>query len=162
MNPSIRNSPGLLLAEMVLFVLIFIAQQWHLIPVSKIPYLFLVCWLSLRLRGLRWRDVGLARFRSWPVTLGLGAALGLAMELLQLFVTQPLLVSVTKRAPDLSSFRRLVGNPKLLVVMLLLVWTLVAIGEELLYLAFVFDRPANYAKGTRAAWDTSLHLRSIV
>ncbi len=161
MNPSIRNSPWLLLAEMVLFVLIFIAQQWHLIPVSKIPYLFLVCWLSLRLRGLRWRDVGLARFRSWPVTLGLGAALGLAMELLQLFVTQPLLVSVTKRGPDLSSFRRLVGNPKLLVVMLLLVWTLVAFGEELVYRGFVLNRLADFGKGTRAAWGTSLLLMSI-
>src|SRR5260370_38346566 len=102
MNPSIRNSRWLLLAEVVLFVLIFIADQWHLIPVSKVPFLFLVCWLSLRIRGLRWRDVGLARFRSWPVTLGLGAAIGIEMELVQLFVTQPLLVSVTKTAPVLS------------------------------------------------------------
>jgi membrane protease YdiL (CAAX protease family) len=161
MNRSIRTSPWLLLIEVVLFVLIFIAQQWHLIPVSKIPFLFLVCWVSLRIRGQRWRDVGLARFRSWPVTLGLGAALGVGMELLQLFVTQPLLVSVTKRGPDLSFFRRLAGNPKLLVVMLLLVWTLAAFGEELVYRGFVLNRLAEFGNGTKAAWVTSLLLMSI-
>jgi membrane protease YdiL (CAAX protease family) len=161
MNPSIRNSPWLLLAEVVLFVLIFIAQQQGLIPVSKVPFLFLVCWLSLRIRGLRWRDIGLARFRSWSVTLGLGAALGVAMELLQLFVTQPLLVSVTKRDPDLSFFRRLVGNPKLLVLMLLLVWTLAAFGEELIWRGFVLNRLAEFGNGTKAAWVTSLILMSI-
>jgi uncharacterized protein len=162
MNPSTRNSRWLLLAEVVLFVLIFIAQQRHLIPVSKIPFLFLVCWLSLRLRGLGWRDVGLARFRSWPVTLGLGAALGVAMEVLQLFVSQPFLVLVTKTGPDLSFFRRLAGNPKLLVVMLLLVWTLAAFGEELVYRGFVLNRLADFGKGTKAAWVTSLLLMSIV
>ncbi len=161
MNPSIRNSRWLLLAEVVLFVLIFIADQWHLIPVSKVPFLFLVCWLSLRIRGLRWRDVGLARFRSWPVTLGLGAAIGIGMELLQLFVTQPLLVSVTKTAPDLSFFRRLVGNPKLLVVMLLLVWILAAFGEELVYRGFVLNRLADLGRGTKAAWVASLLFMSI-
>src|SRR5260370_38706036 len=161
MNRSIRTSPWLLLIEVVLFVLIFIAQQWHLIPVSKILFLFLVCWVSLRIRGRRWRDVGLARFRSWPVTLGLGAALGVGMELLQLFVTQPLLVSVTERGPDLSFFRRLAGNPKLLVVMLLLVWTLAAFGEELVYRGFVLNRLAEFGNGTKAAWVTSLLLMSI-
>ncbi len=161
MNDSIRNSPWLLLAEVVLFVLIFMAQQWHLIPVSKVPFLFLVCWVSLRIRGLRWRDVGLARFRSWPVSLGLGAALGIAMELLQLLVAQPLLVSVTKKGPDLSFFRRLAGNPKVLVVMLLLVWTFAAFGEELVYRGFVLNRLADFGKGTKAAWVTSLLLMSI-
>ncbi len=161
MNHSIRNSPWLLLAELVLFVLIFMAQQWHLIPVSKVPFLFLVCWVSLRIRGLRWRDVGLARFRSWPVSLGLGAALGIAMELLQLLVAQPLLVSVTKKGPDLSFFRRLAGNPKVLVVMLLLVWTFAAFGEELVYRGFVLNRLADFGKGTKAAWVTSLLLMSI-
>jgi membrane protease YdiL (CAAX protease family) len=161
MNPSIRKSPWLLLAEVVLFVLIFVAQQQDLIPVSKIPFLFLVCWLSLRTRGLRWRDVGLAHFRSWPLTLGLGAALGIGLELLQLFVTQPLLASVTKRGPDLSSFRRLAGNPKLLVVMILLVWILAAFGEELVYRGFVLNRLADFGKGTKAAWVTSLVLMSV-
>jgi membrane protease YdiL (CAAX protease family) len=162
MNQSIRQSPWLLLAEVVLFVLIFIGQRWHLIPVSKIPFLFLVCWLSLRVRGLRWKDMGLARFRSWAATLGLGTALGVAMELLQLFVTQPLLVAVTKKAPDLSSFRRVAGNPRLLVLMLLLVWILAAFGEELVYRGFVMNRLADFGKRTRAAWVISLLIMSVV
>src|SRR5262252_6241299 len=130
MNRSIRQSPWLFLAEVALFVLIFIAQRRHLIPVSKVPFLFLVCWASLRIRGLSWRDVGLVRFRSWAATLGLGAALGVALELLQLLVTQPLLVSVTKKAPDLSSYRQLAGNPKLLVLLIVSVWVIAAFGEE--------------------------------
>lgn len=38
-------------------------------------------WLSLRLRGRRWGDVGLARFGSWSTTLALGVVVGVGMEL---------------------------------------------------------------------------------
>lgn len=82
--------------------------------------------------------------------------------MIQLLVTQPFLVSVTKKGPDLSFFRRLAGNPKLLVVMLLLVWTLAAFGEELVYRGFVMNRLADFGKGTKGAWVASLLVMSIV
>jgi len=152
----------LLPMEVAFFVVIFVAQQRHLLPVSKIPYLFVVCWLSLRLRGLGWRDMGLGLFRSWPVTLGLGLVLGVALESLQLFATQPFIAWVTGKGPNLSSYRQLAGNPRLLAVMLLLVWVLAAFGEELVYRGFVMNRVAEFGNRTKAAWAVSLLVMSIV
>ena len=159
---SAAYRPWLLPVEVASFVLIFVARQRHLLPVSKIPYLFLVCWLSLRLRGLRWKDVGLGLFRSWAVTLGLGVALGVALESLQLFATQPFIAWVTGKGPDLSSFRHVSGNPTLLGVMLLLVWVLAAFGEELIYRGFVMSRVAELGRGTKAAWAVGLVVMSVV
>jgi membrane protease YdiL (CAAX protease family) len=45
--------------------------------------------------------------------------------------------------------------------MLLLVWTLAAFGEELVYRGFVLNRLAEFGNGTKAAWVTSLLLMSI-
>jgi hypothetical protein len=60
-NPtSWRDRQWLALAEFALVGLIFYADHRGWIPVSKTPELFLLGWISLR---LRWRDVGLTRYR---------------------------------------------------------------------------------------------------
>lgn len=56
-----RDSRWLALVEFALVALIFYADHRGWIPISKTPELFLLGWLSLRLRKLRWRDVGLTR-----------------------------------------------------------------------------------------------------
>jgi hypothetical protein len=45
-----------------------------------------------------------------------GVSAGLAMEALELFVTQPLLIKITGRKPDFSDFPALHGNVKLLLI----------------------------------------------
>src|ERR1700738_4398352 len=57
---------------------LFYADVHHHIYVSETPYLFLLGWASLRLRGMRWIDVGLARPRSWGKAILLGVAVGVA------------------------------------------------------------------------------------
>ncbi|HEY0115259.1 MAG TPA: hypothetical protein VGB54_06025, partial [Allosphingosinicella sp.] len=51
--------------ELALFALIFWADGAGLIPLSKTPFLLLVAWLSLRLRGSGWRAAGLNVDRRW-------------------------------------------------------------------------------------------------
>jgi hypothetical protein len=99
--------------------MIFVADYYHwhhVIVISKTLYLFVLAWLSLRLGGQTWRSVGLALYRSWGWTLGLGVLLGIGNELLELYVTQPLLVRLFHRWPDLSDLRPLVGNRSLLAL----------------------------------------------
>ena len=151
-----RRSRWLALAEFAVVGLIFYADSRHLIPLSKTPFLFLLGWGSLRLRGLRWRDVGLTRDRAWIAVIGLGVGAGLLMEAFQLFVSQPLLVRLTGEQPDLSDFRSLHGNLKLLLVFLALTWTLAAFGEELVWRGYLMNRAADLGKRTRAAWVVSL------
>ena len=77
-------------------------------------------------------------------------------------VTQPLLVRLFHRWPDLSDLRPLVGSRSLLALALLLTWTLAAFGEELVYRGYLMNRVADLFGRTRAAWTLSLILMSIL
>jgi CAAX protease family protein len=159
---SWRRSKTLALVEFVIVALIFVADAHHLIPVSKTPFLLILGWISLRIRGLRWRDVGLARYRSWNATLVAGLAAGIIMELIELYLSQPLLMRITGTPPDLSDFAALRGNPKLLALGLSLAWTLAAFGEEMVWRGYLMNRVAGLGNRTRTAWIISLVLVNSV
>jgi membrane protease YdiL (CAAX protease family) len=140
----------------VLVALIFYADHRGWIPISKTPELLLLGWLSLRLRKLRWRDVGLTPYRSWPITLALGIGLGALLETFQLTVTQPTLSRLLGRQPDLEMFRMLTGNLKMTALFIALSWTLAAFGEEMVWRGYLMSRVADVFGRGRGAWAASL------
>jgi len=156
-----RDSAVLLLAEFAIVAGLFLADVYHHIFFSKTPYLFFLAWASLRLRGMRWKEIGFERPESWGRAFGVGIAVGLAMEVLELFVTQPLLARWIGKMPDLSDFADLVGNVKFLLIYLALVWVLGALGEELVYRGYLMNRIAVLFRNTRAAWTVSLVAVSV-
>jgi hypothetical protein len=162
LQQQMRRSIRLALAEFTVVAGLFVADICHHIYVSKTPYLFLLAWASLRLRGMRWKDLGFARPRSWGNAFLIGIAAGFGMEAFELFVSQPLLAHWLGRMPDLSDFADLVGNLKLTLFFLLLVWTLGALGEEIVYRAYLMNRVAGVFRNTKAAWIASLFAVSIV
>src|SRR6202044_3687149 len=129
-----------------------------LIPVSKTPELVLLGWISLRLRHLKWRDVGLTRKRPALQTIALGVTGGIAIELIELYISQPLLVRLTHQPPDLSDFNQLRGNFKFMLLALALTWTLGAFGEEMAWRGWLMNRVAGLGRKSRAAWIISLLL----
>jgi len=157
-----RQSKWLALAEFAIVALIFVADHYHLVPISKTPFLLLLGWISLRVRKIKWRDVGFTRNRSWGMTLALGFGLGLILELFQLFITQPLVARFTGKQPDLSDFRILHGNMKYALLGVALSWTLAAFGEELVWRGYLMNRVADLGRGSRFAWICSLLLVSAV
>ena len=80
------------------------------------------------------------------------------MELIELFVTQPLLIRLTGKQPDLSDFYALNGNLKLTGLALLLTWTLAAFGEEMVWRGYLMNRVADLGNRSRIAWAASLVL----
>jgi hypothetical protein len=81
------------------------------------PYLLALRSLSMKFCGLRWGDVGLRIPPGWQRLVFVGVVVGVAMKLLELFATQPLLLALTGRYSDLSVLHNLVGNvPRLLLV----------------------------------------------
>jgi membrane protease YdiL (CAAX protease family) len=84
------------------------------------------------------------------------------MEVLELFVTQPMLARWLGKMPDLSDFAGIVGNLKLTLLYLLLVWTLGALGEEIVYRGYLMNRVAGVFRDTRVAWIVSLVVVSVV
>ena len=151
-----RDSAWLAGAEFAVVVALFVADFNHHIYVSKTPYLFLLGWLSLRWRRLGWRGVGLARPVNWPKTIAIGVACGIGLELLELFVTQPVLVRVFHKIPDFSDLGELHGNRQLVLLYITLAWTLAAFGEEMVYRGYVMNRVAGLFRDPKVAWAVSL------
>lgn len=149
-------SKWLILIELLVVTLIFVADAKHYIPLSKTPFLMAFAWISLRVRKLRWRDVGLSRYKNWGKTFGYGIAAGLVLEAFQLFISQPLLVRVLKKQPDLELFRALTGNVKWTLLAIAGAWTLAAFGEEMVYRGYLLNRVADLMNRTRWAWIVSL------
>jgi CAAX protease family protein len=156
------ESKLLALCEFIIVIGIFVADLYHLIPLSKTPFLLLLGWVSLRVRRLKWKDVGLRSPVNWTRTLIAGLLAGVAIEIFELFVSQPLLVRITGKPPDLSDFQSLTGNVKLLLILLALTWTLGAFGEELVWRGYLMNRVAELGRNKRAAWIISLVLVSAV
>jgi len=151
-----RQSNWLAFAEFALVALVFVADNKHLIPVSKTPFLLLLGWISIRIRGLRWRNLGFTLNRGWLLTLALGVGAGLLMEAFELFVSQPLLIRITGKQPDLSDFQAIYGNLKWTLILLALTWPLAAFGEEMVWRGYLMNRVAGIGKHTRLAWIVGL------
>lgn len=162
LQQSAHKSLWLVLAELAIVAGLFYADVHHYIYVSKTPYLFLLGWASLRLRGMRWKDVGFVRPPSWRKAFLWGIAAGLCMEALEVFVTQPLLARWLRKMPDLSDFAGMVGNLKVFLIYVVLVWVLGALGEEIVYRGYLMNRVAGLFRDTKAAWVLSLIAVSVV
>lgn len=142
--------------EIAIFALVFWADSADLIPLSKTPFLFLVAWIFLRLRGLGWRDAGLRIDRRWLALLGIGVASGAAFWAFEFFVENPLLYRLTGRYPDLDVFSDLVGNIGLLALLIGLNLILAAFGEEMVWRGYALPRVAEILGDSRLAWAASL------
>jgi len=157
----LRDSRALLLAEVLLVAGLFLADAWHHVFFSKTPYLLLLGWVSLRLRGMRWRDVGFSAGPQWKTFALAGVLAGIVIEGLELFVTQPLLARATGQLPDLSDFTDLVGNLQLLMEVIAGAWILAALGEELVWRGWLLNRCADLFGRNRAGWIAALVVSSV-
>jgi membrane protease YdiL (CAAX protease family) len=159
---QLRESRLLIVLELALVAAVFVADEHHMIYFSKTPYLLVLGWCSMALRGVRWRDLGLRGSPRWPVLLLAGIVAGVTIEALELFVTQPLLVRLTGKYPDLSDFRDLVGNLKLLLLLIAASWVVAGLGEELVWRGYLMNRVADLFGRSAVGWTVTLVLVSAV
>lgn len=140
-----------------------LAADWFgLVPLSRTPFLLLICWLSLRVRRLRWRSVGLYRPERFARAVGIGALAGVGMELFALFVTIPIIARVTGAPPDVSEWRGVIGNLPVLLLLVALSWVLAAFGEEIAFRGYLMTRIRDMLGGFRGAWVAALLVASVV
>jgi hypothetical protein len=92
----------------------------------------------------------------WLPLLGIGIAAGAAFWAFEFFVENPLLYRLTGRYPDLHTFDALVGNVRLLAILLALNLVLAAFGEEMVWRGYALPRVAESLGGSRFAWAASL------
>lgn len=161
-SPRSRHRNGLfVLGELSALIALTIADAWGLVPLSRTPFLLLLCWASLRLRRLAWRDIGLTQPPRPARAIILGIVAGLAIELFAINVTTPWIAAVTGAPPDVSDLGELVGNVQLLLILVVVSWILAAFGEELAFRGYLMNRLADGFGGTRVAWIASLAVVSV-
>ena len=105
---SLRADPGRLLrenrtvvaAELAVAILIVFGGDVGIVPLSTTPFLLILGWCSLWLRGLAWHDIGFVRPSAWTPVLLLGATTGAAYQGVSLYVIAPLLARITGTLTD--------------------------------------------------------------
>jgi membrane protease YdiL (CAAX protease family) len=158
----LRESRLVIALEICVALLILIAYLAGFLPLSEVPFLLLWGWLSLRVRGVGWRGVGLKRPARWGQTLMLGAVTGVTFQLFGTYVLEPFIVRLTGQPVDLNQFASLRGNVSMLLLLLALVWTFAAFGEEFVYRGYLMNRVAELSGGGASAWAVSLAFVSVV
>jgi membrane protease YdiL (CAAX protease family) len=124
--------------------------------------LILMAWVSLRLRHMRWRDVGLKRPDRWLPTIGLALIVGIGYQALDIFIIAPFLQYLTGEAINLSLFSDLQGNLLLLIVLLAASWTEAAFIEEMFFRGYLFNRITDLVGKERAGILIALIGSSLV
>src|SRR4051812_29575972 len=147
--------------ELALVGLIVAAFAAGVLPVTEVPALLILGWVSLRRRGLRWSSVGLRRPENGRRAALLIAA-GVAYAIISLYTLDPLLDRLTGRPADLSEFADVRGNVSMLLFWLLLSWLLGAFGEELAYRGYVLNRMADAAPQRVGRQSTAVLLSSVL
>jgi hypothetical protein len=155
---SWRESKGFALVELILFVVVFVAGTFNYLPISHTPYLLVLGWLMLFIRGRRWADVGLEVPDRFVSALVLGAIAGVALSMHELIVLEPLVRSFTGASPDLSYFKELSGDLETTLMYIALSWILAAFGEEMVWRGYAMTRAAEVLGGSAGAWLASLVL----
>ena len=148
------NNRVFITLELVVVVALIAADQFNLIrvPLSLTLQLILIGWLSLRLRGLRWSDVGLRPPGNWKKTIALAIIIATVHQLLSTFVFIPFPQQITGQPIDLTLTEQIKGNLGMLGISLVIAWLLAAFGEEMVYRGYILNRFADILKPGPIRW----------
>lgn len=158
----LRDNKLFVSCELIIAVVIVGGSLTGVIPPSGILFLLLFGWLSLWLRGIGWREIGLRHPARWGYTLLSAVIVGIAYQFLSIYALDPLIVLVTSRPVDLSQFAPIKGNTAMLVGFLVTAWTVIAFGEELIFRGYLLNRVAGLSDGDGLTWAVSLVVVSVL
>ncbi|PKO12191.1 MAG: hypothetical protein CVU39_25300 [Chloroflexi bacterium HGW-Chloroflexi-10] len=146
-----HNNRLVIVVELLIAIILQILHANRIIN-SAIIFLFIIGWLSLRLRKSGWAYIGLSRPTNWLRTIGFGIIAGLAYQAISMWLIVPLLHKLTNKPLDLSQFESLRSNSTLLIISLVSVWIIAAFGEEMVYRGYLLNRISDLLERNQAAW----------
>lgn len=153
LRKSLRADKRIVAAELlVVFALCFA----RLFPFSVQVFLFAFTSLSLWLRSLTWRDLGLRRSKAWWKIALRALLAALLIAVVANLLVQPLVERLIGKGADSSRFENVRGNLMILLAWLAVVWTIAAFGEEMIFRGYLMNRIADLVGRTRTGWISSL------
>ena len=144
------RSRSLSALEFLVGAAIVIGHNVYRVIPNEVPILFVLGWISIRLRDGGWNTVGLKRPASWQWTVGI--ALGVAALRIALgeLVIQPAATHIWPRVAPPAGASDIPHHPLHALLALAFVWTFAAFGEEMGYRGYLLTRAADL--GDRTEW----------
>ncbi len=156
-----RNSQPLAVAELLLLAAL-LSLQFMNFGIQISPTLMVLGWLSLLLRRIGWKGIGMGKpAMGWTRTLIWGVVGGVLADSLSTWVVGPTVQHFTGSLPDVSSFRALTGNVSRSLLMLTIGWTFAAFGEEIIFRGYLCNRLTDVVGNSRAGWTLALAFSSV-
>lgn len=152
----------IIVVELIAFVAIMIADARGWIPLTQTIALLPMVALAMWMQGQPWAKIGWRASDNWSRAISIGVVAGVAMEMLAVSVTTPMMSRMLGTEPDYSALKGIRGNVKMLLIFLALSWTLAAFGEEICFRGFLMERLARFFGDSQAAWLAALLLSSIL
>ena len=132
---------------------------FHKVP-NEVPILFVLGLLSLHWRdGLK--NIGFARPKSWPVTIGIAAAAA-ALRLGFGIAWEPIAARFWPPIKGPEGMEQIHADWKQALVWLGIIWTFAAFGEEISYRGYLLTRFADLGKRTTGAYWAAVIASSIL
>ena len=132
------------LLEVAVGVFVVVGHNiFHILP-NEVPILFILGWISLRLRNGGWKYAGLGRPKSWWKTVALALLAAAILLLGSELLVEPLAHRIWPEPEHVSNviesgaagWSQALSN-------LLIVWTFASFGEELSYRGYLLSRAAE-------------------
>ena len=151
------------LVEFLLGGLIVIGHNvFHILP-NEVPILFVLGWISLRLRDGGWKAAGLRHPNSWWKTVALALGAAAALQLGSELVVGPLTRHIW---PEPQHVSQVIESSELgwrqALTTLVIIWTFAAFGEELSYRGYLLTRAADIFARSNAAYFIAMILVAIL
>jgi len=151
------------LFEVLLAVFIVLGHNvWRILP-NEVPILFVLFFVSQKLRTGRWIGPEFQRPSSWPKTVGIAFAAAAAMQLGSELGIQPIGSHIWHTAQHTSTvFTTHARDWTIALRNLGIVWIFAALGEETGYRAYLLARTADVGNRSGIAYVTALFLAATV
>jgi hypothetical protein len=160
MGGLLREKKFIIVTEIL--VILFIPILWGLLPFPRtiIP-LLLLAWLSLWLRQITWKTIGLKKPENWFHTATIGFLVGILAVLFGILVISPLF-RLAGQAPSTDMLSSLQGNFPLFIVLVIITWLLAAILEEMVYRGYLLNRLTDVLGHSTRGWIISVILSAVL
>jgi len=139
--------------ELVLGAFVVIGHNvFRLLP-NEVPILFVLGWISLRLRDGGWTAAGLRRPRSWWVTIAGALIAAAVLQFGGELVVGPVITHIWPEPQTVSQlFQPKTMDWKQALITLLVIWTFAAFGEEMSYRGYLLTRAADLGGRSPGSW----------
>ena len=160
---SLQTVAAEILTNRFFIVETIILTSFIIILFGGIGFIFglLISLLTLWLTKWNWAYFGLGKVDVWS-SLKWAFIYTLALILINDILLSPLIESYFFTDIDLRAFDSLRGNTTNLIVYLLLIWTLIAFGEEFFFRGYLMNRLAHLFNALRYPWLVAAILSSLI